>query len=312
MGSERIKVLYIAGWGRSGSTILDNVLGQIDGLFSAGELRHIWVRGIIENRICGDGVRFHDSELWTSVLKAAFPEGGVDARRTERQQQRATNPLRLPFLLTPGAASLAARASSGYLDRLAKLYQAIQSVTGCRVIVDSSKYPLYANVLLHVPIIQLFIVHLVRDSRAVAYSWRRRKRHPEMGTPEALVQRHNPVKSALQWGILNAAARRLRARCPNRYMLLRYEDFVREPRATLQGILRLIDVSPESELPFVDERTVKLGESRAFSGNPGRFRTGAVKLQLDDEWKAQMNRGDRMAVTALTWPQLRRYKYLHD
>jgi len=34
------KVLYIAGWGRSGSTILDNVLGQLDGCFSTGELNY--------------------------------------------------------------------------------------------------------------------------------------------------------------------------------------------------------------------------------------------------------------------------------
>ena len=38
MSGERVKVLYIAGSGRSGSTILDRILGQLDGFFSVGEL----------------------------------------------------------------------------------------------------------------------------------------------------------------------------------------------------------------------------------------------------------------------------------
>lgn len=39
-----VKVLYVIGWGRSGSTILDNVLGQLDGCFSTGELHYFWER----------------------------------------------------------------------------------------------------------------------------------------------------------------------------------------------------------------------------------------------------------------------------
>ena len=43
-------VLYVAGAGRSGSTLLDNLLGQIPGFFSAGELRYVWERGLIDGR----------------------------------------------------------------------------------------------------------------------------------------------------------------------------------------------------------------------------------------------------------------------
>ena len=33
-----VKVLFIAGWGRSGSTLVGNVLGSVDGLVHLGEL----------------------------------------------------------------------------------------------------------------------------------------------------------------------------------------------------------------------------------------------------------------------------------
>src|SRR6476469_754930 len=53
-------VLFIAGWGRSGSTLLDRMLGQVPGVFSAGELRDIWDRGVREDRLCGCGQPFHE------------------------------------------------------------------------------------------------------------------------------------------------------------------------------------------------------------------------------------------------------------
>ena len=37
-------VLYIAGTGRSGSTVLANILGEVDGVFAAGEVRYLWQR----------------------------------------------------------------------------------------------------------------------------------------------------------------------------------------------------------------------------------------------------------------------------
>jgi len=59
-----IRVLYIGGWGRSGSTLLDLILGQAPGLFSAGEVREIWQSGLAENRLCGCERPFRDCSFW--------------------------------------------------------------------------------------------------------------------------------------------------------------------------------------------------------------------------------------------------------
>src|SRR2546423_11254588 len=61
------KILYIAGWGRSGTTLFDNILGQLDGFFSGGELRYVW-----EGRLCGCGVLVSECEIWSEVLDDAF------------------------------------------------------------------------------------------------------------------------------------------------------------------------------------------------------------------------------------------------
>ncbi|HDO25996.1 MAG TPA: sulfotransferase, partial [Nitrospirae bacterium] len=72
MNENRIKVLYIAGMSRSGSTILGNILGEIDGFFNAGELIDIWDRGLASDGKCGCGMKISKCEVWRTVLDKAF------------------------------------------------------------------------------------------------------------------------------------------------------------------------------------------------------------------------------------------------
>ena len=37
-----VPVLYIGGWGRSGSTLLAHLLGGLDRMVAVGELRYVW------------------------------------------------------------------------------------------------------------------------------------------------------------------------------------------------------------------------------------------------------------------------------
>jgi hypothetical protein len=305
---DGVKVLYITGWGRSGSTILDNILGQLDGFFSVGELRFIWERGFIENRLCGNGVPFRENEVWRSILDEAF--GGlanIDPHEMAKLHNSCISVRRLPLVIASGRLFLGKPAPADYLETLSRLYRAVRQVSGCSVVVDSSKYPLYAHLLSLVPSIELYILHMVRDPRGVAYSWLRRKAQPDKGEGQILSQ-HNPFKSSLQWGLLNSAASRLRWHQPDRYMLLRYEDFMQDPQAAVRRVAALAGEEPE-RMPFVGERVVTLGMNHAFSGNPSRFRTGEVELRLDDEWKAGMASRHRLLVTSLTWPLLGKYGY---
>ncbi|MFT5362413.1 MAG: hypothetical protein ACI9VX_000030, partial [Dinoroseobacter sp.] len=63
-------VLFIAGMGRSGSTLLGDVLDTFDGVTAVGELHHIWGRGADENWRCGDGPLFWDHPGWQRVVAA--------------------------------------------------------------------------------------------------------------------------------------------------------------------------------------------------------------------------------------------------
>jgi hypothetical protein len=310
--TERVKVLYIVGWGRSGSTIIDNLLGETDGFFTAGELGHLWQRGLIEGRRCGCGDILTECEIWSRVLQTAFGDGhqdALDAREVVVWRREAVRVRHSWKLLqhTPGT-PVGNPALDSYISAVDRLYRSVAATTGARVIVDSTKRPSDAALLRLLPNVDAFYLHLVRDPRAVAYSWRRRKAQLDRNRV-ADMEAHSPTSSTLSWLGWNLAAEALRRRHDaRRSLLLRYEDFVARPRPTVQRIVDLVGESPES-LPFENDRTVRLGRNHTVSGNPDRFKTGSVKLREDAEWAAKQPRGDRLVTTMLALPLLHRYGY---
>jgi Sulfotransferase domain len=151
---------------------------------------------------------------------------------------------------------------------------------------------------------------LVRDPRAVSYSWLRPKITPDERRPRHM-RGHGAVASSVMWDAWNLGAELLWRAEPRRYFRLRYEDFVARPR---DSVLRILDWlgEPTVDLPFLGERTVHLEANHTVSGNPSRFRTGLIEVEVDDEWLSFMRPRDRVAVTALTSPLLRRFGYPLD
>ena len=309
MSDARVKVLYITGAPRSGTTLLDQLLGQVEGFFPVSELSTIWDRGLLENWLCGCGAPFRDCDVWRKVLAEAY--GGMDAvdpREMLRLQLRATRIRRLPRLLLGRWTGRPDRDVLGrYPEELRKLYRAIRHVTGCRVIVDSSKIPGYGYVLGTLPGIELYVVHLVRDPRAVAHSWMTPQPQPDRAGDHQM-HRAGALESSLVWDVWNVTAEALWGRRPERYLRLRYEDFTSDPRAGLERVLALVGELP-ARLPFVDERTVAVGPNHTVSGNTNRFERGTMEIRPSRKWMAAMKAAPRRVVTALTLPLLVRYGY---
>ena len=86
--ANRLKILYLLGSSRTGSTLLDNILGEFDGFFSAGEVRFLW-RRLLENRRCGCGQPIGQCEVWGPILQTFLgPSYDLDEARRIVQMQR--------------------------------------------------------------------------------------------------------------------------------------------------------------------------------------------------------------------------------
>jgi hypothetical protein len=300
-------VLYMMGQDRSGSTILGDVLGQAEGVAHVGEVRNVWRSGFVHRGYCGCGRRVPECPVWSAAAADVLPTGVEPATLVS---WLATS-LRLrnlgPFLRTgPGGPPRGIPEADAYAALAGDLYARLAGFTGARVLVDSSKHPVYAASLATVAGLDLRLVHLVRDPRATAFSWGRDKASP--GLPGDRMWTAPAWRAARAWVLANLAADRVRARHPDRSMFLRYEDAMADPRRAVAAMLRHASL-PDARVPIEEDGVVVLRSQHSGSGNPVRLTGGRVQLREDDAWRTAQRRRDRLVVMALTGPFLRRYGY---
>ena len=302
-----VTVLYIGGQGRSGSTILERAVGELPGIVAVGEVVHLWLRGLRDNELCGCGEPFHQCPFWSEVGQRAF--GGwetLDADAAVDLRYSVDRNRYVPLMLKPNLVAAYNQRHRVYLDRLSVLYRAIADVSGARVIVDSSKHASYALLLAQTPGIDLRLLHVVRDSRAVVHAWSRQVQRPE--ATDSLMPKYGPLKAAALWDVQNTVIETLKQRHP--YLRVRYEDFVTSPKDTLLQIAPFADPeNPDPSLPFLDGATIDLQASHSVAGNPMRFSTGQIAIRSDDRWQSEMPATRRLLVDALTKPLNVHYGY---
>lgn len=152
---------------------------------------------------------------------------------------------------------------------------AIPEARGARVVVDSSKWPGFGALLQATEDTEVYVVHLVRDPRAVAHS--RLRRIDRRG----VALKPGPTGFALVWDSTNTAVELGWGR--GRYIRLRYEDLVRSPATAVEQIAALVG-EPATGLRMVSADTVDLEPTHCVAGNRNRFQSGKVLIKLDDEW----------------------------
>lgn len=308
--TQAASVLYVGGFGRSGSTLLTYLLGAISGFRPVGELRELWTKGLMYDNLCSCGVRFSACPFWTAVGQHAFGGWGATdvAELAATSEALATSTRLVPALL-------ARRGEPARLKRFrehtVRVYQAISVLTDCSVIVDSSKVASYALLVAADPAVRLRVIHLVRDSRGVAFSWAKSgvvKPDVEDGT--ATMDTYGIGATALRWSYHNALFELFRARRIS-VATMRYEDLVAAPVVEMERTLRRVGLAvDDGARSALASGHVTLDYGHTIGGNPMRFRGREQPVRLDDEWRQAMPRDVRGRITTLTWPLLLRYGYL--
>jgi hypothetical protein len=305
---SRVSVVYLSGFGRSGSTLVERMLGAAPGWVNVGELVDLARAVAPADELCGCGLPFSACPVWTQVGEQAF--GGWSEqvlRRLVALHRAAARQRHLPGLLSrrvPTAELTELRSSYG------AIYRAVAVVTGARVVVDASKGPALGAALTGAPGVDLRILNVVRDPRAVAWSWLRHVERPHAGGAGEEMWRIPVHRAASQWSALQLEVEAIArwGRVPAQR--LRYEDFVAEPVGELARAAEGLGLALTAEdLPHVDEAGIELAPSHGLSGNPSRFRSGTVPIRRDDRWQAEMPARSRAVVTALTLPLLKQYGY---
>ncbi|WP_245647193.1 sulfotransferase [Microtetraspora niveoalba] len=308
--TEAQPVIFVGGLGRSGTTLLERLLGELPGAVPLGEVVHLWARGVHADEPCGCGEPFSRCPFWGKVGDLAFGRWTAgEADRVLRLRAGVDRTRRLPLLALGGfpAFGRGRRAAElrAYVSAYASIYAAAAEVADGDWVIDSSKHASLACCLAAAggTRARLRVVHVVRDPRAVAASWRSDVTRPEDGRPMA---RWAPGRTAVHWLAQNLAFELLRRRGVP-VVRIRYEDLLLRPAETLRELAAELGLPlPPGALPFLDGREALLGVAHTVSGNPMRFAVGRVRFS---ERRVALPPAHRLLVTALTWPLLLRYGY---
>lgn len=294
------KIIYIAGYGRSGSTVVDIMLGMHPEIFGSGEIstmcRHVWK----ENEYCACGDRLKDCAVWAPVMERWTQQYRPDDYFA---LQRAVEPLFAPTRMIGGSRL------DAFLTQSRAMFSAIRAETGQQIILDSSKAPGRALALARDPSVDLRVIHLVRDARAVAHALGRTiPVDVAKGVQKKIVPR-SPLRTALRWRMYNSAAETLCARLPSAHSVrVRYEDLTRDPMTELTRISAAIGVDLSATAQQI-AGGAKIVPAHQMAGSRLRMK-GPMALRYDNAWDLQMPNAARKKVEMIAGAQLRRYRYL--
>ena len=307
--TDRPRVLLIVGVGRSGSTLFERALGDVAGVEPLGETIHLWERGVRDDELCGCGEPFSECAFWQSVGKRAFDGwDSVDIDDVIAVRHAVIRTRFMPELLGPSLRTTWRLKRDRFARVLSAFYQSVSEESGATLLVDSSKMPAYAALLTRADI-DLRCVQVVRDPRGVAYSWSKTVTRPEVTDGSAEMHRYSPAESALWSTVFDVMLRGLSRRGVP-VTSVRYEDFVANPRGTVDQVLAFAGHTPlDEDLDHLRPDEVQLQRRHLVAGNPMRFASGSIALKADEQWRAGLRPRDRRLVSALTVRLRRRYGY---
>jgi len=268
----KIRVLYIASLGHSGSTLLDILLGQHSLLQSLGEVLFIdeWFE---RQNLCSCGEIIQDCPFWSSVTEGHFkPLGGIH--------------------------------SPDYPLRSTELFRSIQKYCGPRILVDSSKSRHRLKRLLEDPRLEVRIVHLVRNGLAVVHSLGISRARP--GNREEIMTPATPIfKAVFRWWYRNRAIERLLEGLPSEdYVRIRYEDLCRYTERELSRALSLMNLSVEPNM-----LAPQLENTHNISGSRWRFERQGFTIKMSTRWQSETGLFRRLVFAIFAGRLNRKYGY---
>jgi hypothetical protein len=297
MPTERLPVVFVAGSGHTGSTLLALVLDSHPEIACVGESSikpQIVRRGAALQQPCSCGALIPECPFWQAVFKHVTDQGHDfgpakwtgDYRFTNRVAQR---------LLSRACGSKPGRAlvrwSADHLPVYSRriheadavnvaFIRAVLDVSGARVFADTSKRMWRLVHLMRLSELDLKLVLLVRDVRGYAASAKRRWGVPVRDSARTWLRD--------QQSIMEVASRFE----PSRVLRLRYEDLCGRTEAAQRDLWAFCGVTcAPTQLTIDATRHHVLGNAMRLGGEK--------PIRLDDRWRETLDASEIAGALAV-------------
>jgi hypothetical protein len=325
-GPARVPYVYILAASHSGSTLLALLLNAHPDVATVGEVVSGSVRDVERYR-CSCRALLRGCPFWSRVsasVSARHPSFDLASFGIDFELRRPAWAARLSRLEHRGPAlealrDLALRCSPRWRARIrdagegcAALAASVLELTGARVFVDSSKLAHRLKHVRRVPGLDVKVVHLVRDGRAVALTYMdpdrlADARDPALrrgGSGEGPPPAGLPMaRAADEWRrCLVCAENALATLEPGSWTRVRYEELCRDPEGVRGQVLRFLGLDPGRAA-----RDFRAAEHHVV-GNGMRLDEGG-EVRLDERWRSLLTAEDLRTFDAVAGRLNRRYGY---
>ncbi len=297
-------VVYISGYGRSGSTVLDLLLGNHPNILSLGEVGNIFDYYLSPTEACSCGAAFNRCEFWSRVMNRAFPKkDSKSLAGCRRLQLRVERWMSLPWLLMKKGRS---EPKQQYRELNTRFFESIYQVSEKSIIVDSSKssYPFACRALALRRLcgLEVKVIHLVRDGRGVIHSkLQGDNRKMRIGVYEKEIS--GPYRGLIGWNLVNCFSVLSRLFLPKgNYILIRYEDLMSRPEKVLKRLGRFIGVELTQSIEAVKE-SIPLTVGHLVGGNR-IVDSGSIVVGRQLNGKERIPRLMQAVYYLSSWPML--------
>lgn len=322
------RLAYLLAASHSGSTLLAMLLGAQPGACTAGELKATSL-GDPDQYRCSCRERIRDCAFWQKVGEAmatrGYPDFDITAAGTSIFETESPYVRRLLAPLYRGGAletirDLALSFSPSWRARLADshgrnltLIESLLEVTGAGVVIDSSKNALRLKYLLQIPALDLRVIRVIRDGRAVALTYTDEWNFADSSDPSMRSggtgtrrppQRNSMGEAAKAWKRNNESCDALVATLPRgQWTEVRYENLCADPEGTLQCLATFLDLNPDQVTPDFRTRT------QHVIGNGMRM-DSTSEIRLDARWKCLLSEDELRAFDEVAGDMNRSYGYV--
>ncbi len=265
MSFDRGKIIYIAGYGRSGTTLIDVILGNSKNCIGLGEISNFYIDLInneTEKNIFGE----KRQEFWLNIEKVIKKrlKNSIEIKNAKMAQ------IQMESLLGIISGSRTSLLKKRYFETQGLLFDTIKYFSNCDVVIDSSKTSRLTTwrpvALAKLDGYELKMVHIVRDGRSVLSSQLRGDNRKIFAKEENQKLSWPFLRTVLGWSIANINAIFYKIIFREKFHIIFYEDLILNTNNELNKLQNFTNLDLSDTIKKLNKKQPIFGKYQ-FRGN---------------------------------------------